>query len=292
MNVRKAVILAAGFGTRMLPATKAQPKEMLPLVDKPIIQYVMEEVVRSGIETVVIVTAANKRAVEDHFDRSHELERILEQRGDQERLEEVRRISEMAAIVYVRQLAPLGIGDAVLRARPAIGDEPFVLAFPDDVVDGDPPATRQLLDVFESRGASVVAVERVPKDEISAYGVVSAEPLDDGVFRVRGLVEKPEPDEAPSDLGIVGRYLFTPTVFDVLAETPAGKGGEVQITDAMAQLLAREPLYCTTLSGRRYDTGRPLGLLQASVELALRREDIGPEFRRYLRRLVSDSEAS
>ena len=275
-------MLAAGYGTRLLPATKAQPKEALPLVDKPIIQYTVEEAAASGLEQVIIVTASAKRAVEDHFDRSLELEHALREKGDLERLEEIRRISDLADIVYVRQKEQLGVGHAVLTVRDVVGQEPFVLFFPDDVIVADIPVARQMLDVFEEYGASVLAVERVLAADIESYGIVEPEPVRDRVVRVRGLVEKPTADEAPSDLGIVGRYVLTPEIFDALIETRPGKGQEIQLTDALLLLLAQQPVYAYLFEGRRYDTGRPLGLLKASVELALRRPDIGPDFRRYL----------
>jgi UTP--glucose-1-phosphate uridylyltransferase len=279
------VVLAAGYGTRLLPATKAQPKEALPLVDKPIIQYTVEEAAASGLTQVIIVTASGKRAVEDHFDRSLELEQALREKGDLERLEEIRRISDLADIVYVRQKEQLGVGHAVLTVRDIVGQEPFVLFFPDDVIISDVPVARQMLDVFEEYGASVLAVERVPAAEIESYGVVEPEPVRDRVVRVRGLVEKPTPQEAPSDLGIVGRYVLTPEIFPALAATKPGKGQEIQLTDALALLLTEQPVYAYLFEGCRYDTGRPLGFLKASVEMALRRSDIGPDFRRYLRSL-------
>ena len=284
-KVRKAVVLAAGYGTRLLPATKAQPKEALPLVDKPIIQYTVEEAAASGLEQVIIVTASGKRAVEDHFDRSLELEQALREKGDLERLEEIRRISDLADIVYVRQKEQLGVGHAVLTVRDVVGQEPFVLFFPDDVIIADVPVARQMLDVFEEYGASILAVERVSPGDIESYGIVDPEPVKDRLVRVRGLVEKPKPEEAPSDLGIVGRYVLTPDIFTALARTEPGKGREIQLTDALALLLTEQPVYAYLFEGCRYDTGRPLGLLQASVELALRRPDIGPDFRRYLRTL-------
>ena len=285
MNVRKAVILAAGHGTRLLPATKAQPKETLPLVDKPIIQYAVEEAAASGLEQVIIVTSAGKRAVEDHFDRSLDLERALETKGQVQQLEEIRRISELADIAYVRQPEPRGIGDAVLTVRAWVRDEPFVLFFPDDVIVSEVPVARQLIDVFQAHGGSVLAVEEVPAQEVKSYGIVGGEPVGEGVYKVQELVEKPGPDEAPSNLGIVGRYVLTPEIFEVLLNTPPGVGGEVQITDGLALLLRDQPMFAYRFHGRRYDTGRPLGLLQASVELALEREDIGPAFRLYLRKL-------
>jgi len=285
VKVRKAVVLAAGYGTRLLPATKAQPKEALPLVDKPIIQYTVEEAAAAGLEQVIIVTSAGKRAIEDHFDRSLELEQALLAKGDHARLEEVRRISELADIVYVRQKEQRGIGDAVLTVRQVVGREPFALLFPDDVIVSDVPVTRQLIDVFEAHGGSVLALEEVPRDEVESYGIVDGEPIGEGVYRVRGLVEKPKPEEAPSNLAIVGRYVLTPEIFDALQETPPGKGGEIQITDALALLLRQQPMFAYRFQGKRYDTGRPLGLIKASVELALQRPDIGPELRRYLRGL-------
>ena len=285
MNVRKAVILAAGHGTRLLPATKAQPKETLPLIDKPIIQYAVEEAAASGLEQVIIVTSAGKRAVEDHFDRSLDLERALEKKGDLQRLEEMRSISDLADIAYVRQHEQRGIGDAVLTVRSWVRDEPFVLFFPDDVIVSEVPAARQLIDVYQAHGGSVLAVEEVPPQEVKSYGIVGGEPLGEGVYQVRNVVEKPEPEEAPSNLGIVGRYVLTPEIFEVLTRTPPGVGDEIQITDGLALLLRDQPMFAYRFQGRRYDTGRPLGLLQASVELALQRPDMATEFRRYLRGL-------
>lgn len=285
MSVRKAVILAAGYGTRLLPATKAQPKEALPLVDKPIIQYTVEEAVASGLDQVIIVTSSWKRAIKDHFDRSAELEQMLEAKGDRERLEEIRRVSDLAHIVYVRQKEQRGIGDAVLTVRKVVGDEPFVLMFPDDVIVSEVPATKQAVAVHEAYGGSVVAVEEVPPSEVESYGIVDGEAMGGGVYRVRALVEKPKPEQAPSNLGIVGRYVLTPAIFDALDRTPPGKNGEIQITDGLSLLLQQEAMFACRFQGTRYDTGRPLGLLKASVELALGREDIGPEFRTYLRTL-------
>ncbi len=288
MRVRKAVVLAAGYGTRLLPATKAQPKEALPLVDKPIIQYTVEEAVESGIRQIIIVTAMGKRAIEDHFDRSLELEMALREKGDFERLAEVQRVSELANIVYVRQKQQLGIGHAVLQTKDLVGDEPFVLFFPDDVIVSDRPVAGQMMSVFEEFGGPVLGVQRVPKEEISQYGIVEGEPVREGVWRVRSLVEKPDPDEAPSDLGIVGRYVLTPDVFEVIERTPPGKNGEIQITDALNTLAGQRSMFAYQFEGTRYDTGRPLGFLQASIELALRRPDIGPKLREYLRKLELD----
>jgi UTP--glucose-1-phosphate uridylyltransferase len=269
----------------MLPATKALPKEALPLVDKPIIQYTVEEAAASGLAQVIIVTSSGKRAVEDHFDRSLELEQALLAKGDHHLLEEIRRITDLAHIVYVRQKEQRGIGDAVLTVREVVGNEPFVLFFPDDVIVSEVPVARQLITAFEAHGGSVLAVEEVPPEEVESYGIVDAEQVGEDVYRVRALVEKPKPEEAPSNLAIVGRYVLTPEIFDVLTETAPGKGGEVQITDGLALLLRQQPMFAYRFQGRRYDTGRPLGLLKASVELALQRPDMGPELRRYLRSL-------
>jgi UTP--glucose-1-phosphate uridylyltransferase len=289
-EVRKAVVLAAGLGTRLLPATKAQPKEMLPLLEKPIIQYAVEEAAASGLHQIIMVTAMAKRAVKDHFDRSIELEQALREKGDTDHLAEVQRISELADIIYVHQEEPRGVGHAVLAARDAVGNEPFVLSFPDDVIITDVPVARQLMDVFGRYGGSVLAVERVPPAQLESYGVVDGEPVAQGVIRLHNLVEKPSPQEAPSDLGIVGRYVLTPEIFDALAETPPGWGGEIQLTDALRLLLARQPVFAYQFQGNRYDTGQTLGLLKASVELALRRPDIGPPFRQYLRDLALGGE--
>lgn len=288
MHVRKAVVLAAGYGTRMLPATKAQPKESLPLVDKPIIQYTVEEAAAAGLTQVIIVTAASKRAVEDHFDRSLELELTLTEKGDVARLAEIQRISDLADIVYVRQKEQRGIGHAVLQARHVVGDEPFVLMFPDDVLVADVPVAKQMVGVFEERGGSVIAVQRVPDAEVESYGIVGGDEVAEHVVRVRSLVEKPRLKDAPSRLGIVGRYVLTPEIFGVIERTAPGKNREIQITDALASLMEMQPVFAYEFEGRRYDTGRPLGLLTAAIEIALRRADMGPELREYLRRLPLD----
>ncbi|MDP9236814.1 MAG: UTP--glucose-1-phosphate uridylyltransferase GalU [Chloroflexota bacterium] len=288
MRVRKAVVLAAGYGTRLLPATKAQPKESLPLVDKPIIQYTVEEAAAAGLTQVIIVTAASKRAVEDHFDRSLELEMLLREKGDLARLVEIQKISELADIMYIRQTEQKGIGHAVLQARNAVGDEPFALLFPDDVLVADVPVTKQMVDVFEARGGSVIAVQEVADSEVESYGIVGGTDLGDGVMRVDALVEKPRLDEAPSRLGIVGRYILTPEIFEVLARTAPGKGREIQLTDGLSSLMETQPIFAYQFEGRRYDTGRPLGLLTASIEIGLRRADIGPGLRQFLRTLPLD----
>ena len=293
MNVRKAVILAAGYGTRFLPASKAIPKEMLPLVDRPAIQYVVEEAVKAGLEQIIMVTAAAKRAVEDHFDRDRELERWLEQKGRVEQADEMRRVAGLADIVCVRQKERLGIGHAVLMARSLVGDEPFALFFPDDIIESDVPAIRQLMDVFDRRGGSVLAVQRLPREEIHHYGVIEPKPLEERVYQVLGIVEKPPAEKAPSDLAVVGRYVLTPAIFPILASTPpdAKAGGEIQLTDGIARLLGEESVFACRYEGERFDVGRPLGLLKASLSMALARPDLGPELRRYLQDLLAREES-
>lgn len=286
MTVRKAVILAAGHGTRFLPATKAVPKEMLPLVDQPVIQHVVEEAVAAGLQHITIVTAGAKRAVEDHFDRNYELEQVLESGGKESALREVRRVTDLADIAFVRQKDRRGIAHAVLSTRHVIGDEPFALFFPDDIIISDVPAIRQLIDVHNRHGGSVLAVQRLPHEEVVHYGVISPEPVEERVYRVRGIVEKPSLEEAPSDLAIVGRYILAADVWPLLERTPIGANGEMQLTDTLAMLIeAGHPLFACEFQGERFDTGRPLGLLEASVTLALRREDIGPALKQYLRSL-------
>lgn len=289
MAIRKAVITAAGWGTRFLPATKAQPKETLPLVDKPVIHYVIEEAVASGITQVIIVTAGGKRAIEDYFDRSLELEMVLERKGDFKNLHEIRRVCDMVDICYLRQKQQLGLGHAILAARSVVGDEPFAVFLPDDLIDWPVPAMKQMIDVYERVKQSVVAVEKVAREDTSRYGIIDPEPAYDRVHRVKSMVEKPAPQDAPSDLGIVGRYILTPEVFDMLEKTPPGKGGEIQLTDGLKLLLQQQEIYACEFEGVRYDTGTPLGFLVASVEFALKREDIGPGFRAYLENLLRRS---
>jgi UTP--glucose-1-phosphate uridylyltransferase len=290
MRVRKAVLPAAGWGTRFLPATKAQPKEMLPLVDRPVIQYAVEEAVAAGIEQIIIVTSSQKRAIEDHFDLSYELEHLLEEKGDIEMLRQIRRISDLAQIAYVRQKEQLGLGHAVLVAKELVGHEPFAVILSDDVVVGDRPCIGQLIHAYQQTHASVVAVMEVPHEETSRYGVIAAEPsvdpLDHGrLHRVTRLVEKPDPADAPSDLAIIGRYVLTPKIFDKLEQTQKGAGGEIQLTDAIELLMEEQQVYAYEFEGTRYDAGTTMGWLKASVELALQRGDIGSEFREYLRTL-------
>ncbi len=284
MNVRKAVILAAGYGTRFLPASKTVPKEMLPLVDRPVIHYIVEEAVAAGLEHIIMVTSGAKRAVEDYFDYDAELEWALERKGDEATLRQLRDLAEMADITFVRQKERRGIAHAVLMARRVVGDEPFALFFPDDVIVAQVPAIRQLLDVGERYGGSVLAVQRLPRDEVVHYGVITPEPVAERVYRVRGIVEKPPVEEAPSELATVGRYLLAPEIWPLLERTPPGVNGEIQLTDTLAMLMAEgHPLYACEYEGERFDTGRPIGLLKASISLALRQEGIGPELKAYLR---------
>lgn len=289
-KVRKAVFPAAGLGTRFLPATKAQPKEMLPLVDKPLIQYGVEEAIHSGIQNIIIITGRGKSAIEDHFDVSFELEHSLESKNKKDLLAVVRNVSDMIEIAYVRQKEALGLGHAVLRARDLIGAEPFATVLSDDVIDAEVPCLRQLLDVYEFYGASVLALMEVPKENISAYGVVDAEAVSHNsgggrLYRIRNLVEKPKVDDAPSNLAIIGRYILTPEIFDCIESIEPGSGGEIQLTDALKYLLRSRPIYGYKFEGTRYDAGDKLGFLKATVEFALKRLDLGKEFRSYLKNL-------
>ncbi|MBA3438622.1 MAG: UTP--glucose-1-phosphate uridylyltransferase GalU [Pyrinomonadaceae bacterium] len=284
-KIRKAVFPAAGLGTRFLPATKASPKEMLPLVDKPLIQYVVEEAVASGIESVIIVTGRGKSAIEDHFDVSFELEHLLRERGKDEMLKEVRAVSEMARISYVRQPEALGLGHAILQARDLVGREPFAVMLSDDIVDAETPALKQMLDVYEKYDAPVLGTMQVEGEAISRFGVIDAEEISDGVFRIRDMVEKPPFAEAPSNLAIIGRYILTPDIFDEIERTRPGSGGEIQITDAMRALLKKRPFYAVRFQGTRHDAGDKLGFLIATVEFALKRPELAPEFVKYLRSL-------
>ncbi|MCD6358605.1 MAG: UTP--glucose-1-phosphate uridylyltransferase GalU [Dehalococcoidia bacterium] len=286
MKIRKVVIPAAGWGTRFLPATKAVPKEMLPLVGKPLIQYAVEEAMTSGIEQVVAVTAVGKEAIREHFSRSPELERVLEQKGKMRLLEQVRLIPELADIRYVYQKEQLGLGHAVLMAENVVGDEPFAVILPDDVIDAEVPALKQMLEVYHQYGGSVIAVERVSKENISGYGVIKAEKVSQNVYRILDMVEKPKPQDAPSDLGIVGRYIINPQIFDALHKTHSGAVGEIQLTDGLKRLLKEQPMYACEFEGVRYDTGTPQGMLKASVSLGLKDPDIGTELRKYLRCLI------
>jgi UTP--glucose-1-phosphate uridylyltransferase len=285
-RIRKAVFPAAGLGTRFLPATKAQPKEMLPLVDKPIIQYGVEEAVASGADNIILVTGRGKNAIEDHFDVSIELESFLESRGKTAQLEEIRKISNMINFVYVRQGEPLGLGHAVLVTRTLVNGEPFAVILGDDVIDADPPALRQMIDVFEKVDGPVLAVERVPEADVSSYGIVEIEKDEGGgVYRVRDMVEKPRREDAPSNLAIIGRYVLTPDIFTSLEATAADRSGEIQLTNGLRHLLGRRPIYAYEVKGTRHDTGNKLGFLRAVVYFALKRQDLAEPFAEYLRSL-------
>lgn len=289
-RVRKAVFPAAGLGTRFLPATKAQPKEMLPLVDKPLIQYGVEEAMHSGLKNIIIVTGRGKTAIEDHFDVSFELEHLLSSRNKKDLLQAVRSVSEMIDIAYVRQKEALGLGHAVLRAKDLVGNEPFSVILSDDVIDAGVPCLRQLLDIYEFYGASVVALMEVPTDQISAYGVVDAEPVSHAgggnrLYRIRNMVEKPKAEDAPSNLAIIGRYVLTPEIFTSIESIEPGAGGELQLTDALKHLLRSRPIYGYKFEGTRYDAGDKLGFLKATVEFGLKRQDLGGPFRDYLKSL-------
>ena len=286
MKVRKAVIPAAGLGTRFLPATKAQPKEMLPLVDKPAIQYVVEEAVRTGIRDILIVTGRGKRTLEDHFDRSFELEHYLEASGKHEELKEVREISEMASIHYIRQRDPAGLGDAVAHAEEHVGGEPFAVLLGDDIVAMGEPLLQKMIVVYERYGRSVVAVQEVRREDIRLYGAIRPEWIEDDLARVIDIVEKPSPEEAPSNLAAIGRYVLTPEVFDAIRETPPDAGGELQLTDALRLLAREQAVYAYRFEDGRYDIGKKLDYLRATVELAVERDDLGPGFRAFLADLV------
>jgi UTP--glucose-1-phosphate uridylyltransferase len=288
MRVRKAVFPAAGWGTRFLPATKAQPKEMLPLVDRPVIQYAVEEAVAAGIDQVIIVTSSQKRAIEDHFDLNFELEHHLEERGEIERLRQIRHISDLAQVAYVRQKEQLGLGHAVLMAKELVGHEPFAVILSDDVIVSRRPCIGQLIQAYNQTRGSVVAAMEVPHEDTRRYGVIGGTRLDGHggrLWKVERLVEKPDPDVAPSNLAIVGRYVLTPKVFDKLEQTPRGAGGEIQLTDAIERLVEEQTVHAYAFEGTRYDAGTTMGWLKASVELALARPDLGPEFAEYLRGL-------
>jgi len=292
-SVKKAVFPAAGLGTRFLPATKAQPKEMLPLVDKPIIQYGVEEALASGISNMILVTGRGKNAIEDHFDVSVELETFLESRGKTELLAEIRKISNLINFSYVRQGEPLGLGHAVLVTRMLVGQEPFAVILGDDVIDADPPALRQMIDVFEEVDGPVLAIEEVPHENVSSYGIIDGEEVRPGVYRIRDLVEKPPLDQAPSNLAIIGRYILTPDIFPALEETAREKDrtGEIQLTNGLRRLLKKRPIYGCKVNGVRHDTGNKLGFLKAVVYFALRRPDLAEPFREYLRSIGLDAPA-
>lgn len=284
-KIRKAVFPAAGLGTRFLPATKASPKEMLPLVDKPLIQYSVEEAVASGIESILIITGRDKSAIENHFDISYELEQMLTEKGKTEMFEQVRAISDIAKISYTRQKQALGLGHAIYQAKDFVGNESFAALLADDVVDAERPALRQMMDVYDKYEAPVIATMQVDGEAISRFGVIDADEIEPGVYRIKDMVEKPAYADAPSDLAIIGRYIFTPDIFDAIEQTTPGAGGEIQITDAMRLLLKQRPFYAVKLEGTRHDAGDKLGFLIATVEYALKRPDLSGEFREYLRSL-------
>ena len=284
-KVRKAVFPAAGLGTRFLPATKASPKEMLPLVDKPLIQYSVEEAVASGCESILIITGRDKTAIENHFDISYELEQLLQEKGKSDVFETVRSIADIARVSYTRQKQALGLGHAIYQAKDFVGDEPFAVLLADDVVAAEKPALKQMIEVFDKYQAPVIATMQVEGEAISRFGVIDAEEVEPGVYRINDMVEKPAYNDAPSDLAIIGRYIFTPDIFEAIEQTQPGSGGEIQITDAMRILLKKRPLYAVRLEGTRHDPGDKLGFLIATVEFALKRDDLGDDFREYLKNL-------
>jgi UTP--glucose-1-phosphate uridylyltransferase len=290
MRIRKAVLPVAGLGTRFLPATKAQPKEMLPIVDKPLVQYAVEEVAASGIPMVVFVTGRGKQAIENHFDVSAELEQELSGRGKEDLRRQLRKISSMLHFAYVRQQVPRGLGHAILTARDVVEDEPFAVVLSDDVIVNDVPCVQQMMRIYERFGHSVIAIQRVPKKSVSSYGVIRGRLVADQeckgrLYQIEDMIEKPSPAEAPSNLAVIGRYILTPAIWKALSSTVAGAGGEIQLTDGIKRLLAKEPVYGYVFEGKRYDAGDKLGFLQATVEIALQRKDLGGAFRRYLQSL-------
>ncbi|MGX4584155.1 UTP--glucose-1-phosphate uridylyltransferase GalU [Paenibacillus chitinolyticus] len=291
MTIKKAVIPAAGLGTRFLPATKAQPKEMLPIVDKPAIQYIVEEAVQSGIESIIIVTGRNKKSIEDHFDRSVELEQTLSEKGKMKLLKEVQAISEMAKIHFIRQKEPLGLGHAILCAKQFVGSEPFAVLLGDDIMVSDPPALRQMIQLYEETGRQVIGVKPVPDSEVDKYGIVDSAGGRNRIHRVAGLVEKPSLGSAPSNVAVMGRYILEPTIFPILENIEKGAGGEYQLTDALHEIAKREDLLALELAGNRYDIGDKLGYLKAVLEIGLKREELAAQLLPYLKNLVYQQEA-
>ncbi len=288
MTIKKAVIPAAGLGTRFLPASKAQPKEMLPLVDKPTIQYVVEEAVEAGIEDILIITGRNKQAIEDHFDRSIELEQVLEKKGKNEDLEEMKKISRLANIFYIRQKEPLGLGHAVLCARQFIGSEPFAVLLGDDVIHARVPCIGQMAEIYDQNKGTVLGCQRVGWDNIHKYGAVESDDPPGQVVQVTKLTEKPSREEAKTDLAVLGRYIIEPEIFDILEKTPPGSGGEIQLTDALNTLAGSKPVWAYTFEGRRYDVGDRFGFLEATIEFALRQEKLAPQLKAYLKRITEE----
>jgi UTP--glucose-1-phosphate uridylyltransferase len=286
MKVRKAVITAAGWGTRFLPITKAQPKEMLPLVTKPLIQYSVEEAINSGIEQIVVITAQGKRAIEDYFNRSFELEYFLERKGETSLLKEIRELSSLVDICYIRQKEQLGLGHAILTAKGIIGKDPFAILLPDDIIDSKVPVLKQMIEAYEQYKTNIIAVERIASQDTVKYGIIESEKVSGHIHQVLNLIEKPEPAQAPSDLGVVGRYILMPQIFDALEVIPPGKNREIQLTDALQLLLKQQAIYAYEFEGVRYDAGTPLGWLKATIAFALKHPDIGQELREYLRQLI------
>lgn len=286
MKIKKAIIPAAGLGTRFLPATKAQPKEMLPIVDKPTIQYIVEEAVASGIEDIIIVTGRTKKAIEDHFDKSVELELELEKKNNKELLKITREVSSIANIYYIRQKEPKGLGHAVLTAKTFIGNEPFAVLLGDDVITSETPVLKQMIDMYDRYGRTILGVQTVAKEDVSKYGIVKGDLVEERLYTVEDMIEKPSPEKAPSNLAALGRYIITPAIFQHLEKQEAGAGGEIQLTDALCKLAAEESVYAYDFIGRRYDVGSKMGFLQATVEFALGREDLKDEFMSYLKTIV------
>ncbi|WFA10473.1 UTP--glucose-1-phosphate uridylyltransferase GalU [Tissierella sp. Yu-01] len=286
MKVHKAIIPAAGLGTRFLPATKAQPKEMLPIVDKPTLQYIIEEAVKSGIEEILIITGRNKKSIEDHFDKSIELELELERAGKLELLEEVRQISDMVNIHYIRQKEPKGLGNAIYCAKSFIGNEPFAVLLGDDIVYSKEPCLKQMIEVYNQYKTTILGVQEVPAEDVNKYGIVDAKLIEDRIYKVKGLVEKPNVEDAPSNIAILGRYIINPDIFEILEHTQPGKNGEIQLTDGLKALAQKEAMYAYSFEGQRYDVGEKIGFLKATVEFALRREDLKDGFMEYLKAIT------
>jgi len=288
-TVKKAIIPAAGLGTRFLPATKSQPKEMLPIVDKPTLQYIIEEAINSGIEEILIITGRNKKSIEDHFDKSVELELELQQKGKTEMLEMVQEISNMVNIHYIRQKEPKGLGHAIHCAKSFIGDEPFAVLLGDDIVDSDTPCLKQLIDAYDEYKTSILGVQEVAKEDTNKYGILDCKYIEDRVYKVKDMVEKPDVDEAPSNIAILGRYIITPAIFEILENQAPGKGGEIQLTDALKTLAEHEAIYAYNFEGRRYDVGDKLGFLEATIDFALKRDNLKDGLMEYMKNIVKDN---
>ncbi|CEI73912.1 UTP--glucose-1-phosphate uridylyltransferase GalU [Romboutsia hominis] len=290
MTVKKAIIPAAGLGTRFLPATKSQPKEMLPIVDKPTLQYIIEEAIESGIEEILIITGRNKKSIEDHFDKSVELELELEQKGKTEMLEMVRNISNMVNIHYIRQKEPKGLGHAIHCAKSFIGNEPFAVLLGDDIVDNETPCLKQLIGAYDEYKTSILGVQEVAKEDTCKYGILDVKHIEDRVYKVKDMVEKPAVEEAPSNIAILGRYIITPAIFDILENQAPGKGGEIQLTDALKTLGNQEAIYAYNFEGRRYDVGDKFGFLEATIDFALKRDNLRDDLMNYMRKIVNEED--